>query len=91
MTTDQLLEDIQIMKQELESSLAKTARGEDVDISKIPDKLGVLYQNAKTLGAEDTGELQKGLEELLTLLDNLSKEIQKKYEDLTQHINLLDV
>ena len=34
--------------------------------------------------------LTKGLEELLDLLDCLSKEIHKKYEDVSKQIKMLD-
>lgn len=91
MTTNEiLLTEIQDMKSELERGLERAANGEVVDISKLPDRLLILHTDVQKLDKTRQGSLISGLEELLDLLDNLSKEIHKKYEDIGAQIKMLD-
>ena len=89
-TSEILLAEIQHMKNELESGLERATNGESVDISRLPDRLLVLHTDVQKLEKTAQGDLISGLEELLDLLDNLSKEIQKKYEDIGTQIKMLD-
>jgi len=87
---EQILADIQSMKSELKTSLANAEHGTAVDISKIPDRLSQLHGKVAGLEISERGSLVEGFEELLSLLDDLSKEIQKNYEDVSLHIKMLD-
>ncbi len=89
-TTEALLTEIHDMKNELKSGLERAVNGEIVDISKLPDRLLVLHTDVQKLDKDLQGSLISGLEEILDLLDNLSKEIQKKYEDMGAQIKMLD-
>lgn len=91
MTTNKiLLTEIQNMKNELKSGLERAVNGEIVDISRLPDRLLVLHTDVQSLDKTVQDSLISGLEELLDLLDNLSKEIHKKYEDIGAQIKMLD-
>lgn len=86
----QLLTEIQSMKSELAGSLVQAGKGKIVDISRLPDRLMMLYSEVQKLDEKHQSDLTVGLEELLDLLDNLSKEIHKKYEDVSKQIKMLD-
>lgn len=86
----QLLTEIQSMKSELAGSLVQADKGKIVDISRLPDRLMMLYSEVQKLDEKHQSDLTVGLEELLDLLDNLSKEIHKKYEDVSKQIKMLD-
>lgn len=91
MTTNKiLLTEIQNMKNELKSGLERAVNGEIVDISRLPDRLLVLHTDVQSLDKTVQDSLISSLEELLDLLDNLSKEIHKKYEDIGAQIKMLD-
>jgi len=87
---EQILADIHTMKSELKISLADAEGGTVVDISKIPEKLSKLHTEVAAMDISERGILVAGFDELLTLLDDLSKVIQKSYKDISSHIKLLD-
>ena len=89
-TSEHLLTEIQSMKNELEENLTQAVQGEVVDISRLPDRLMVLHSAVQETDSDFQINLTKGLEELLDLLDSLSKEIHKKYEDVSKQIKMLD-
>ncbi len=90
MKSNDLLEEIQTMKDELKESLSRAENGEIVDISRLPDRLMLLHTDVQKLDDKNQTILTKHLEELLDLLDELSKEIHKKYEDVSKQIKMLD-
>ncbi|WP_025898803.1 hypothetical protein [Sneathiella glossodoripedis] len=90
MKSKDLLDEIQSMKGALSESLTRAQQGEEVDISRLPDRLMLLHTEVQKLEGKDQEQLTKGLEDLLDLLDELSKEIHKKYEDVSRQIKMLD-
>jgi len=88
--SEQLKSDIQILKSELQISLTVAEQGSIVDISRIPDRLVNLHSGVARLDKPNQQAFGQSLEELLQLLDKLSQEIHKKYEDISQQIKMLD-
>lgn len=87
---EQILANIHSMKSELESSLADAEHGSSVDISKIPAKLSKLHEEVAAMDVSERGILVAGFEELLFLLDELSKIIQNSYKEISSQIKFID-
>jgi hypothetical protein len=87
---DTLINDLSAMKFELQTSLQNVEKGIIVDISKMPDRLVRFYGQVEGLESPSKDRFSTQLEELLALLDELSMQITKKYEDLNSQIQILD-
>ncbi len=85
-----LTKDINALKDEIGSALIQTRGGKTIDISRFPDRLLALHNRVKQSNDEDRVSLTKAFEELLGILDELAKEIQQQYNEITDQINILD-
>lgn len=88
--TSNIVHDIDQMKQSLQSDLAAVQGGRSIDISKLPDRLVLLHREAAKEDSGDRAELAQSLDELLGLLDQIAQEIHRRYEDVTQQLEILD-
>lgn len=86
----QILDEIELMKTELENNLSQTQNGDIVDISRFPERLKNLHDAVQSLDQQYQASLTPGLQNLLNLLDQLSKEIQQQYEGLSKQIQMLE-
>ena len=85
-----LLEEIQKLKSEIRFDLMQAQKGNIIDISKLPDRLLTLRNRVKDIDEEKRAPLTKALEDVLNVLDDLSKEIQHRYNEITDQIEILD-
>lgn len=91
MTSDHtLLEDLSTLKARILSDLLKARKGDIIDISKLPDQLFGLHNRVKELAEEEQAPLVSAFEDVLGALDELSKEIQQRFNDISGQIETLD-
>ena len=85
-----LLDAVLKLKSEMQSNLVKTKKGDIIDISKLPGRLLDLHNQVQNSEEEDRPLLTATLEEILGLLDDLSSEIQKRYNEISDQVSILD-
>ncbi len=90
MSNQTLLDDLSKVKARILSDLLKARKGDIIDISKLPDQLFKLHNRVKDLAEEDRAPLVAAFEEVLEALDELSKEIQQRFNDISGQIKTLD-
>ncbi|MEH6401956.1 MAG: hypothetical protein V7750_01195 [Sneathiella sp.] len=85
-----LLEAVLKLKAEMQSNLAKTKNGDIVDISKLPGRLLDLHNQVQNTPEEGRSILSTALEDILAILDDMSGEIQKRYNEISDQVSILD-
>ncbi len=85
-----LEEDFRTLKAEIWSDLLKARAGQIIDISKLPDRLQALHMRIAKTEEIDRAPLITAFEEVLGILDELSKEIQHRYNEISGQLKILD-
>jgi|GEM_PF-3244877 len=85
-----LLDAVLKLKSEMQANLVKTKKGDIIDISKLPGRLLDLHNQVQNADEEDRPLLSATLEDILALLDDLSSEIQKRYNEISAQVSILD-
>lgn len=91
MSSDQnLFEDLNRLKTQIQSNLVEARTGNIIDISKLPDQLLDLHNRVTKITEEERPPLTCAYEEVLAALDELSQEIQQRYNEISGKIKILD-
>lgn len=85
-----LLDAVLKLKAEMQSNLIKTRKGDIIDISKLPGRLLDLHNQVKIADEDERPVLTATLEDVLSILDDLSGEIQQRYNEISDQVSFIE-
>ncbi len=85
-----LLNEIHALRDEMQGNFSKAQAGTIIDISKLPDRLLALHNRVEKTDNKDQVILTEALNDVLDILDALSGEIQRRYNEISQQISTFE-
>ncbi len=82
--------DISALSADISRYLAQTRSGAMIDISGLPDRLVEIHQRVQNASHSQRPELSSLLTEVISSLDELSREIQIRHDKVSRDIDSLD-